>query len=51
MAEPEFTTRGKKVRLAGNTNEKTNCGKVEVALLKSYLSVIYYCLVKPCSSD
>jgi len=30
MAEPEFTTRGKKVRLAGKTNEKTNCGKVEV---------------------
>lgn len=30
MAEPEFTTRGKKVRIAGNTNEKTNCGKIEV---------------------
>lgn len=30
MAEPEFTTRGKKVRVAGNTNEKTNCGKIEV---------------------
>jgi len=28
--EPEFTTRGNEVRLAGNTQEKTNCGKVEI---------------------
>jgi hypothetical protein len=30
MAEPEFTVRGNKVRIAGNTHEKTNCGKIEV---------------------
>lgn len=28
--EPAFTTRGKEVRLAGNTQEKTNCGRVEI---------------------
>ncbi|WP_313694411.1 hypothetical protein [Halorarum halobium] len=30
MAVPEFTVRGNKVRIEGNTNEKTNCGKIEV---------------------
>lgn len=29
-SEPDITTRGKKVRVSGNSNEKTNCGRVEV---------------------
>lgn len=27
---PEFTTRGKKVKIEGKTRERTNCGKIEV---------------------
>lgn len=28
--EPDYTTRGKEVRISGNTNQKTNCGSIEV---------------------
>lgn len=28
--EPDYTTRGKEIRISGNTNEKTNCGKINV---------------------
>lgn len=28
--EPDYTTRGKEVRISGNTNQKANCGKIEV---------------------
>lgn len=28
--EPDYTTRGKEVRISGNTNQKTNCGRIEV---------------------
>jgi hypothetical protein len=30
VREPDLTTRGKEVRISGNTNEKTNCGKIKV---------------------
>lgn len=30
MSEPEHTVRANKVRIEGNTNERTNCGKVKV---------------------
>lgn len=28
--EPDYATRGKEVRISGNTNQKTNCGRIEV---------------------
>jgi hypothetical protein len=28
--ELDYTTRGKEVRISGNTNQKTNCGRIEV---------------------
>lgn len=30
MSEPEYTVSGNKVRIEGNTNERTKCGKVKV---------------------